>query len=96
MTTNISKDVTFQNFSKFLPIFFSIAAFFSSSVDPLAQESTDCGLTELCCYKIKTFEMHPLPLIWNFVLTGRPTGSSSFLYGFTNPNNVQISVGGWV
>ena len=42
------------------------------------------------------FEIHPLLPIWNFVLTGRPKGSSNFLYRFTNPNNVQISVGGWV
>ena len=24
-----------------------------------------------------------------------PKGSSNILYGFTNPNNVQIRVGGW-
>ena len=38
---NISKDMTFQSFSKFLPIFFSTAAFSTSSVDLPSKKSTD-------------------------------------------------------
>ena len=37
--------MTFQNVSNFWPIFLSIGAFLSSSVDPPFKESTDHGLS---------------------------------------------------